>query len=85
MLTLKILIINNYCLDFGFPIYLCPCSAHARYIGTGRGLLTGHNALLLRQIARDLYMHYHIDTITHGTAFGEPSGGTGGSKLVIRR
>ena len=30
------------------------CSAHAGYIGTDRSLLTGHDALLLRQIARDL-------------------------------
>ena len=51
-------------------------------IGTDRILLTRHNALLLRQAARDLYMHYHIDTITHGTAFGTPVGGTGGDKLI---
>ena len=30
------------------------CSANVGYIGTDRSLLTGHNALLLRQIARDL-------------------------------
>ena len=28
------------------------------------------------------YMHYHIDMIRHGPSFGEPVGGTGGSKLV---
>ena len=30
-------------------------------------------------------MHFHIDMITYDTAFGEPVGGTGGSKLVIHR
>ena len=42
------------------------------YIGTDRSLLTGHNALLLRQIARDL-LHAHLilytDIITHGWPF----------------
>ena len=43
----------------------------------------GHDTLLLQQIARDIfYMHNHIDMITHNTTFGEPVGGTGGSKLV---
>ena len=27
-------------------------------------------------------MHYHVDMITHDTAFGAPVDGTGGSKLV---
>ena len=30
------------------------CSEHADYIGTDRSLLTGHDALLLQQLARDL-------------------------------
>ena len=60
-------------------------SVHAGYKGTGRRLLTGHNALLLRKIARDLYGHYHIDMIIHDKAFGKPVGGTVGSKLVTRR
>ena len=49
------------------------------YIGTDRSLLMGHNALLLRHIARDLLMHYHIERTTHGTAFVEPVTGTGWS------
>ena len=48
-----------------FSSYKRPCSAHAGYTGTDRSLLTGHNALLLGQIVRDL--HYHIDMLTHGT------------------
>ena len=32
-----------------------------------------------------IYMHYHIDVTTHDVAFGEPVGGTGGSKLVTCR
>ena len=27
-------------------------------------------------------MHYHTDMMTHDMAFGEPVGGTGGSKLL---
>ena len=56
-----------------FESYQRPCSAHAVYIGTDRSLLTGHDALLLRQIARDL-----LHTLSHKqqknswTAFGEP-------------
>ena len=40
---------------FNSILRLCqhPCSAHAGYIGTGWSLLVGHNALLLRHIARD--------------------------------
>ena len=53
--------------------------ARAGYIGTDRSLLTGHDALLLQQIARNFYMHNHIDMITHGMAFGEPVGSTGGT------
>ena len=37
-----------------FVSYYRLCSAHVGYIGADRNLLTGHNALLLRQIARDL-------------------------------
>ena len=54
-----------------------PCSAHAGYIGTDRSLLTGHNVLHLRQIARDLL---HASSLRHNntsTAFGEPVVGTG--------
>ena len=36
---------------FVFVSYKRLCSAHAGYIGTDRSLLTGYNALLLRQIA----------------------------------
>ena len=41
------------------------CWAHAGYTGTDRSLLIGHNALLLRQIARgllDALSHRHDDT-----------------------
>ena len=40
---------------------------HAGHIGTDRSLLTGHNALLSRQIARDLLhalLHRHNNTWT---------------------
>ena len=69
---------------FEFGLYYCPCSAQAGYIGTDRNLLTGHNALHLRQIAKDI-LHYHIDMMTNDRAFGEPVSGTGGSKLVTCR
>ena len=38
-----------------------PVLAHAGHIGTDRSLLTGHNALLLQQIARDL-----LHALSHG-------------------
>ena len=44
-------------------VYQRPCSAHAGHIGTDRSLLTGHDALLLQQIARDLLhalSHTHV-------------------------
>ena len=41
-------------LFFLFGLYQDPCSAHVGYKGTDRSLLTGHDALLLQQIARDL-------------------------------
>ena len=47
-----------------------------------RSLLTGHNALLLQQIARDLLhalSHRHDST---WTAFVEPVVSTGGNKLI---
>ena len=48
-----------------------PCLAHVGYIGTQRGMLPGHDGLLLRQIAIGIfYMHYHIDMITHGALAG---------------
>ena len=65
-----------------FESYKRPCSAHAGHIGTDRSLLTGHNALLLRQIARDLLhalSHRHNNT---WTAFVEPVVSTGGNKLI---
>ena len=37
----------------------------------------GYDALLLQQ------MHYHMNMITHDTAFRETVGGTAGSKLVL--
>ena len=49
---------------------------HAGYIGTDRNLLTGHNALLLRQIALGIfYKHYYIEKIIHGTAFDKQLAG----------
>ena len=60
--------------------YQRPCLAHAGYIGTDRSLLTGHDALLLQQIARDLLhvlSHRHDNT---WTAFYEPVGNTAGNK-----
>ena len=62
--------------------YLRPCLAHAGHRGTDRSLLTGHDALLLRQIARDLLhasLHRHNDT---WTAFFEPVVGTGGNSSI---
>ena len=59
-----------------------PVLTHAGHIGTDRSLLTGHNALLLRQIARDLLhalLHRHNNT---WTAFFEPVVGTGGSESI---
>ena len=47
-----------------------------------RDLLTGHDALLLRQMAGDLLhalSHRHDST---WTAFGEPVVGTGGEKFI---
>ena len=58
-------VLKGRCIDlFLFGLYLRPCSTHAGYIGTDRSLLMGHNALLLRQIARDLLpalSHRHDD------------------------
>ena len=48
---------------------------HAGHIGTDRSLLTGHNALLLRQIARDL-----LHALLHRQP--EPVVGTGGSESI---
>ena len=39
-----------------FASYQHPCSAHADHIRTDRSMLTGRDALLLRQIARD-FLH----------------------------
>ena len=62
-----------------------PSSVHAGHLGTDKSLLTGHNALLFRQIARDLLhalSHRHDKT---WTAFGEPVVGTSGDKLITCR
>ena len=64
--------------------YKHPCLTHAGYIGTDRSLLTGHNGLLLRQIARDLLyalLQRHNNT---WTAFFEPVVGTGGSESIAQ-
>ena len=64
--------------------YLRPCLTHAGHIGTEISLLTGHNALLLRQKARDLLhalLHRHNNT---WTAFFEPVVGTGGNELIAQ-
>ena len=41
----------------------------------------GAHALLSPEIGI-FFMYYHIDMITHDTAFLEPVGGTGGDKLI---
>ena len=67
-----------------FESYLRPCSAQTVYICTDRSLLTGHDALLLWQIARDLVhalSHRHEYT---WTPFVEPVISTGGNKLITR-
>ena len=69
-------------LIFLIESYLCPCLAHAGHVGTDRSLPTGHDALLLRQIARDLLhalLHRHNET---WTAFFEPVVGTGGNSSI---
>ena len=51
--------------EFGIRSYLCPCSAHAGYIGKDRNQLTGHYALVLQQIASILLhalSHRHDNT-----------------------
>ena len=61
-----------------------PVLTHAGHIGTDRSLLTGHNALLLRQTARDLLyalLHRHNNT---WTAFFEPVVSTGGIELIAQ-
>ena len=58
---------NSHC--FGLIVsYERPCSAHAGHFGTDRSLLTGHDALLLWQIARDLLraLSYKHDNTWHG-------------------
>ena len=55
---------------------------HAGHIGTDRSLLTGHDAILLRQIASDLLhalLHKHNNI---WTAFFEPVVVTGGSESI---
>ena len=49
-----------------FVSYSRSCSIHTGYIGTDRSLLAGHNALLLRQIARDpSHALSHRNHMTH--------------------
>ena len=80
-------IVSQWRSTHGFLVCLCesyyrPCSAHAGYIGTERSLLTGHDALLLRQTAGDLlYALSHRHDCTW-TAFVEPVVSTDGSKLI---
>ena len=57
---------------------------HAGHIGTDRSLLTGHNALLLRQIARDL-LHALLHRHNTWTTFFEPVVSTGGSESITQR
>ena len=71
-------------MEFGFGLYKRPCSANAGYVGTDGSLLMGHDALLLRRIARDLLhasSHRHNDT---WTAFFEPVVSTGGNKSITQ-
>ena len=80
----KIMIIRLFFFIELIESYLRPCLAHAGHIGTDRSLLMGHNALLLRQIARDLLhasLHRHNDT---WTAFFVPVIGTGGNELITQ-
>ena len=75
--------ISIYWLIWLIETYLRPCLAHAGHIRTDRSLLMGHDALLLRQIARDLLhasLHRHNDT---WTAFFEPVVGTGGNSSIV--
>ena len=69
-------------LDLFVCIILTPCSAHVGDLGTDRSMLTENNAPLIRQTAKDFYMHYHMDVITHGMPYIEPVGSTGWSKMV---
>ena len=53
------------------------------YIGTDRRLLTRHDAIILRQIARGLlHALSHIGMIPHSTAVAEPIGETGWNMSV---
>ena len=58
----------DFCLSVClFESYYRPRLEHAGHIGIDRSMLTGHNALLLRQIARDLLhalLHRHNDIWT---------------------
>ena len=61
-----------------------PVLVHAGHVETYRNMLTGHDALLLWQIARDhlhALSHRHDDT---WIAFVEPVGSTGWSKAMTR-
>ena len=56
-----------FCLNLFVWIILTSLFTHAGHIGTDRSPLTGQNALLLRQIARDLLhalLHRHNNTWT---------------------
>ena len=80
--TETFLAIYGFCLFCFFKSYQRPYLAHAGHIKIGRSLLTGHDALLLQQIARDLshaLSHKYDNT---WTAFGEPVVGIGVDRFV---
>ena len=65
---------HGFCLFCFFESYKHPYSAHAGHIGKDRSLLMGHDALIVRQIARVLlhalsHIHYYT-----WTAFVETAG-----------
>ena len=56
------------------------CLTYAGDTGTDKSLLTGHHALLLRQMASDLlHTYYHTDMIIHGMTLDKPASGTDGT------
>ena len=65
MLDISCKLYGFFCL---FESYSRPRSAHAGFIGTDRSLPTGHDALLLHKIARNIsheLSHIH-DNTCHG-------------------
>ena len=72
---------NLFMINIGLFVCLFDL-AHAGYIWTDRSLLMAHDALLLRQTARDFLhalSHRHDDT---WAAFVEPVVSTGGNKSI---